>query len=179
MSQSSQSSAIEGCPVEGCSFSGPIRRVFGHIRQVHDSNDWSRDLILRFNLTQCQFCNHWFSRLNQHSGTCPARVSPSNHPVTGSDGAVASPTSSSIPITKEDRESEAWSFLASISIADILHSTPPRTVQNILPSLRSDFQDCCSLPLSKIRDDPEDINAWKLLFLLPRMLLPPSGGQNK
>ena len=36
----SQSSAVEECPVRGCSFSGLSRRLFGHIRQVHGPTDW-------------------------------------------------------------------------------------------------------------------------------------------
>ena len=34
-------------------------------------------------------------------------------------------------------------------------------------------QECCSIPLWKIEDDPSSKLGWKLLFLLPRIILQP------
>ena len=39
--------------------------------------------------------------------------------------------------------------------------------------MRSCFQSCCSLALQKIQDDPSDASAWKLYFMIPRMILTP------
>ena len=193
----SQSSAVEECPVRGCSFSGLSRRLFGHIRQVHGPTDWSSGLILRFNLVQCAFCLHWFSRLNQHTNTCSARVSSASvSPRHQSGFGVGRPQSQNLAptlvdridsrpspplfdISIVDREAAAWNFVASVSIEDMLVSLPPRTVQSIPLKFRSEFRDCCSIPLKRVRESPDDVLAWKLLFLLPRMLLSPSSGANK
>ena len=46
-------------------------------------------------------------------------------------------------------------------------------IQYIPPALRSTFYDCCLIPLRKIAGDPQYDGGWKLLFLLPRMILKP------
>ena len=70
-------------------------------------------------------------------------------------------------------EHEAWSLIDSLQVEDILTSLPPRSISNLPLCLRSLFQDCCSIPLRKIENDPSNDVGWKLLFLLPRMLLQP------
>ena len=62
----------------------------------------------------------------------------------------------------------------------VLEATPPRVVQTINSSVKARFQDCCAIALKKIQDNPDDVSAWKLLFLIPRMLLRPMvrGGKN-
>lgn len=47
----------------------------------------------------------------------------------------------------------------------------PITVRRIAPSLKSSFQYCCTVALERIESDPSDDNGWKLLLLIPRMLL--------
>ena len=64
-------------------------------------------------------------------------------------------------------QSEAWHFINSLSVDDILSSLPPGTVQYILSSLPASFQDCAAIPLCKIKDDPTFECGWKLLLLLP------------
>ena len=54
-----------------------------------------------------------------------------------------------------------------------LNSLPPRTIRNILSGLQTVFQDCCCIPLRKIEENPSSDLGWKLLLLLPRMLLQP------
>ena len=70
-------------------------------------------------------------------------------------------------------ESEAWILIDSLSTEEILHSLPPRSVHSITPSLRTLLQECCSIPLRKIEEDPSCDLGWKLLLLLPRMILQP------
>ena len=48
-----------------------------------------------------------------------------------------------------------------------------RSVQYVLPALRSTFYDCCLIPLRKIEEEPEYEGDWKLLLLLPGMILKP------
>ena len=155
-------------------------------------------MILRFNLVQCAFCLHWFSRLNQHTNTCSAgggffsfcfsatsvwswSWSPpsQNLALTLVNRIDSCPSPPLCAVSIVDHEAAAWNFVASVSIEDMLVSLPPRTVQSIPLKFQSEFRDCCSIPLKRIRESPDDVLAWKLLFLLPRMLLSPSSGVNK
>ena len=47
--------------------------------------------------------------------------------------------------------------------------------------MKSRFLDCCGPVLARINEYPGDEDAWKLLFLLPRMMLPPPsrGGKTR
>ena len=72
-----------------------------------------------------------------------------------------------------DLETTAWKYIQDLTGEDILKAAPPRVVQTIHPTVKAGFQDCCVVALGKICVDPSDELAWKLLFLLPCMLLTP------
>ena len=78
--------------------------------------------------------------------------------------------------TNLDLKTTAWMYIRDLTIEDIL---PPRVVQTIHPTVKVCFQDCCVVVLGKIHDDPSDELAWKLMFLLPRMLLTPLARRGK
>ena len=72
-----------------------------------------------------------------------------------------------------DLETAAWNFIRDLPSDAILKAIPPRVVQTIKPAARALFHDCCAVALRKIHDNPGDELAWKLLFLIPRMILTP------
>ena len=112
----------------------------------------------------------------------PPPFSPCQENVTAEERKVTPPTLN-VPSVDEDlnlindkeenRELSAWQFIRDLSISDILQTHPPRMVQTIKPASKTLFQECCLVALRKIRQDPADEAAWKLFFLLPRMLLRP------
>ena len=73
-------------------------------------------------------------------------------------------------------ETTVWKYIRDLTVEDIL---PPRVVQTIHPTVKVCFQDCCVVVLGKIHDNPSDEVAWKLMFLLPRMLLTPLARRGK
>ena len=77
------------------------------------------------------------------------------------------------------REEVAWAFVGSLSTESISSAPTPRSVQQIASCLKSTFQDCCAIPLRKLESNPNDSAAWKLLFLIPRMLLQPGRGEKQ
>ena len=113
----------------------------------------------------------WFIRLRQHSAMCPHLLSSSNE-----DGC---PCPQSLEQADDDGimpldvQRRAWETIDSLSVDEILRSLPPRTVQHMPYCLRTLFQECCSVPLSKISEDPGYDGGWKLLMLLPRMIMRP------
>ena len=76
-------------------------------------------------------------------------------------------------ITSLNVQRRAWETIDSLSGDEMLRSLPPRTVQHVLYCLRILFQECCSVLLSKISEDPGYDAGWKLLILLPRMIMRP------
>ena len=58
---------------------------------------------------------------------------------------------------------------------------PERKVQKNKPAMKDNFLDCCSVAFRKIRNNPTDETGWKLLLLIPRMVLRPltRGGKAK
>ena len=153
----------------------------------------------RLRLSCCSYCQNWFQKLSQHVSQCKKRsaivnglTSSQQHSSSSQCQSVAPmPTqgsmSSSAPLPRNDYQTPAsdetsgWQFIMGLSIDDILKMTPPQTVKCIKPKLKSQFQDCCLIPLQRIRENPMDDEAWKLLFLLPRMILCPlsRGGKSK
>ena len=79
------------------------------------------------------------------------------------------------------RETEAWEYIRSLSSEEILKMIPARKVQKIKPAMKDNFLDCCSVAFRKIRNNPTDETGWKLLLLIPRMVLRPltRGGKAK
>ena len=76
--------------------------------------------------------------------------------------------SSISPLSPQDR---AWHFVSTLSLNDILGLPVASTFQDIPSRFQAVYRDCAEIPLKKISVDPSDENAWKLLFLLPRMIL--------
>ena len=74
-------------------------------------------------------------------------------------------------VISTDRELLAWRLIESLSIEEILKSTPVSSVRNIKPTVRSCFQNCCILALERIRDDSSNVLAWKHFYLIPSMVL--------
>ena len=70
-----------------------------------------------------------------------------------------------------DVQHRAWEMINSLSVDNILRSLPPRTVQQVPYCLRTLFQECCSVHWSKISKDLGYDEGWKLLMLLPRMIM--------
>ena len=193
----------ESCPFPFCSTSGvTVRRGFSaifHIRKAHDGEDLPDEFVSRLRLSCCSYCQNWFQKLSQHVSQCKKRsaivnglTSSQQHSSSSQCQSVAPmPTqgsmSSSAPLPRNDYQTPAsdetsgWQFIMGLSIDDILKMTPPQTVKCIKPKLKSQFQDCCLIPLQRIRENPMDDEAWKLLFLLPRMILCPlsRGGKSK
>ena len=71
-------------------------------------------------------------------------------------------------------ECDAWRLIDSISVEDIINGSSALYVQYLPPSLRASFQDCCVIPLGKIEENPSYGGGWKLLLLLPCMILRPN-----
>ena len=160
------------CPISGCCFDGPLCRVLAHLRLSHRSVNCPADFVRENRLVQCSKCLMWFIRLRQHSATCTHLLSSSNK--------ADCPRPQSLEqradddgITSLDVQCRAWETIDSLSVDEILHSLPPRTVQQVPYCLRTLFQECCSVPLSKISEDPGYDGGWKLLILLPRMIMRP------
>ena len=74
-----------------------------------------------------------------------------------------------------DRQTDRQTYISNLPIDEILRALPPRTVMRISPSAKASFQDCCAIALRKLQEDPMYVPAWKLLFLIPRMVLQPQG----
>ena len=72
------------------------------------------------------------------------------------------------PLSSED---QAWQFVSSLSLVDILRLLSVATVQGIPSRFQAEFRDCAEICLKKVCADPSDKTGWKLLLLLPRMLL--------
>ena len=72
--------------------------------------------------------------------------------------------------------SKAWLDIREISVDPILQAHPARTVQSIKLVLKSHFIDCCAVALNWIKEDPGNVDAWKLFLLIPRMVLAPQCG---
>ena len=187
----SQLPSAEECPVKGCLMSGTTKRLFEHIRQVHQPQDWPEDLISRFHLTQCPHCRHWYSKLKQHLSKCAARLTATGSQSNESQLSNAAPAAfRSVqlardkpiepPLLQETLEDslaqqklQAWNLIAGITVDDILHSLPPRTVRYVPPSLRSLFQECVQVAFAEIEANPSSETGWKLLLLIPPMILYP------
>ena len=177
--------------------SGPLGRVLAHFRLSHHPNDCPVDFVEENRLVQCAYCRQWFTRMGQHSSKCPAsRISSSVRStdvgVTPTHSSVASEAApsraavgggslaqvtvvsaqSSSSIGSQDQV-DAWAWLDTITADEILKCIPARTIQYVQPVLRSSFFDCCMIALHKIEENPEYDGGWKLLMLLPRMLLNP------
>ena len=199
-------SDFESCPVVSCAFKGQIQRVLCHIRQSHDANDIPDLFVSRLNLSKCHHCLKLFAKLGQHlsqckkklscstvgfefesvSSQCPSNLSPSSKNAHALPTFEAPLTRGVLPETytssaSPSRETEAWEYIRSLSSEEILKMIPARTVQKIKPAMKANFLDCCSVAFRKIRNDPTDETGWKLLLLIPRMVLQPltRGGKAK
>ena len=179
------------CPVQGCQWENSLKRVLAHIRDFHKIDECPEDFIREYGLQQCPRCSKWFLKLQRHlSGSTCSTVRIENGDDVGSDGdLVAAPSSSGLRdrsrsvssgslVSDHDRchldvESEAWHFNDALPVEDILNALPPRSIRRIPSCLRSLFQECCKIPLRKIEEEPSNDTGWKLLMLLPRMLLQP------
>ena len=119
--------------------------------------------------------DRWFE-FESVSSQCPSNPSPS------SKNAHTLPTFET-PLTRgvlpetytssasPSRETKAWEYIRSLSSEEILKMIPARTVQKIKPAMKANSLDCCSVAFRKIRNDPTDERGWKLLLLIPRMVL--------
>ena len=74
-----------------------------------------------------------------------------------------------VPLTS--REDQAWSLIRDLSVESLLCGHLPSITRNVSPSLKSLFQDCCDLALTRIVQDPTDEAGWKLFLCIPRMIL--------
>ena len=119
------------------------------------------------------------SHISEHPGTLTGHRDVTPVPTIPDVPTSCGPNTSSQPCRPMDRESIGWSFIQSISTEELLKSLPPRTVQSIPSKLKSLFQDCCSIPLSQLALDSSDVKAWKLLLLIPKMILTPLGRSGK
>ena len=182
------------CPVQDCQWENSLKRVLAHIRDFHKIDECPEEFICEYGLQQCPRCSKWFLKLQRHlSGSTCSTVRIENGDDVGSDGDfVAAPSSSGLRddlhrsrsvssgslVSDHDRchldvESEAWRFIDALPVEDILNALPPRSIRRIPSYLRSLFQECCKIPLRKIEEEPSNDTGWKLLMLLPRMLLQP------
>lgn len=191
----------ESCPFTSCQISGSRQRLLGHIRSSHCEEELPADFVSRLNLLQCAHCKKWFQKLAQHSSQCKKRPGSHSRPSSKSgpvtcDEEYNESSFEVIPSVEEvetsstqkpvvnsvgrsvsdppDAESAAWQFIRDISVDAILAAIPPRTVQSVSPAVRSLFQECCVVVFRKLEQNPMDETAWKLFFLLPRMLLSPA-----
>ena len=75
--------------------------------------------------------------------------------------------------------SDGWDFLDQLEVQEI-SGYIVSSVRQIKPSLRDSFAYCCATPLKLLVEDPRNESAWKLLLLIPRLLLQPEsrGGQS-
>ena len=192
-------SGSEQCPYPYCQMSGPVQRVLSHVRDVHDSSLLPASFVDRLHLHQCAGCDKWFSKLAQHKSRCPKRQvrSESASHANGSRDAHRTAvtkiidnvpiqdlsnnwskidaeseicqTHPEVPLTS--REDQAWSLIRDLSVESLLRGHLPSITRNVSPSLKSLFQDCCDLALTRIVQDPIDEAGWKLFLCIPRMIL--------
>ena len=147
----------------------------------------------------CPSCCFFFKDLSRHSkcsGKSRPRVGSSESScqaegvgdLEGEEGLVVGPTCdgvgpSPVSVTVEssssssaagsssvDKERESWALIDSLSWDDIL-SRCPHTVVGIKDHLKALWQQAVRVPLRALSSDISDESAWKLLFLLPSMLL--------
>ena len=177
------------CPVTGYKWENSLKRVLAHIHDCHKTEDCPGEFILEHWLVQCPRCCHWYLKLQRHlsGSTCCKSVTSMSSGTnahadddTGSkDSAKDSSLQSQINHCRHLSNTgggvvvEAWRVVDAIPVDHILDSLPPRTIRNIPASLKSMFLDCCCIPLQMIESNPSSDLGWKLLLLLPRMLLQP------
>ena len=187
------------CPFALCPMSGSVRRVLAHIRDVHDSSRLDQDFIDSFRLQWCEFCLKWFSKLAQHRSKCLSRSVKSDQDdrhvqsqgVTfGVTDVQSQGVTDEVPPFNKNAdetvgltscyvgasssgldEEQAWSFIRDMPISDILRRKLPRIVQGVPTSWKPLLQECTDLAMNRILKEPLDIAGWKLLMLIPRMVL--------
>ena len=176
------------CPLQGCQWENSLKRVLAHIRDFHKKDECSEEFIREYGLRQCPRCRKWFLKLQQHlsGSTCSAIGIEDGVDVDVGSGGIppAAPSSNRLQdglhspnvlgeslVSDLDVEIEAWQHIPGLLVEDILHALATRSICRIPLCLRSLFQECCNIPLRKIEEDPSNDAGWKLLLLLPRMLL--------
>ena len=178
------------CPLQDCQSENSLKRVLAHIRDFHKKDQCPEEFIREYGLQQCPRCRKWFLKLQWHlSGSaCSAAGIEDGVDVDVRSGGIP-PTAPSSNRSQDDLHSpnvlggslvsdldveiEGWQYIAGLLVEDILHALPPRSIRRIPLCLRSLFQECCNIPLRKIEEDPSNDAGWKLLLLLPKMLLQP------
>lgn len=174
------------CTSAGCELKDSLVRVLEHFRRSHQPDEIPLSFTSSHGLVQCFHCRHWFIRLQRHIPKCKSLLTKSSQydrsdaVETSSSGTVHN--MSALETTGDeflDAESRAWDLVSKISVSDIIHSTVVTTITKIPAGVTSLFQDCCSIPLNRISENPTDSLGWILLMLLPRMVLrnPKRGGK--
>ncbi|XP_065834209.1 uncharacterized protein [Oscarella lobularis] len=75
--------------------------------------------------------------------------------------------------TQQSDRLEGYAFLSTLVFDDLCSVISP-SIENIPGNLQGLYLQCCRMTFEEIVDDPTNIDKWKLLFLLPRLILQPS-----
>ncbi|KAK3276043.1 hypothetical protein CYMTET_15858 [Cymbomonas tetramitiformis] len=152
------------CSVPGCSVGalGSRRALTEHFRRSHP--DASGLLLSAARLTRCpeQSCGHILSEtgLRQHQGNPQAAGRAQGQH--GGESLVGDP----------DGLGEAgWTWLRGLSVDECAVSNFPSLM--VPKKLWGLFTECVMVALRRMRVDTEDVEAYKLFFLLPRLVLQP------
>ena len=135
----------EKCPVRSCLFEGSLQLVWNHIRKSHNSDDLPHCFVTRLGHQALSILPKMVSKLTQHLVQCKVRSKSSKEKRTvvsqsvsissltpDVDVAVATDANHIKPGLSSSTctllESVAWQYVRGISIDDILHAMPPRSV---------------------------------------------------
>ena len=75
--------------------------------------------------------------------------------------------------TQQSDRLEGYAFLSTLVFDDLCSVISP-SIENIPGNVQGLYLQCCRMTFEEIVDDPTNIDKWKLLFLLPRLILQPS-----
>ena len=177
------------CPMTGCKWENSLKQVLAYIRNCHKTEDCPGEFIQEHGLEQCPRCCRWYLKLQRHlSGSTCCKIVASTS--SGTNAHADDDTGSKDSAKDSSSQSQinhcghlsntgggvvvgAWRVVDAIPVEHILDSLPPRTIWNIPASLKSMFLDYCCIPLPMVESNPSSDLGWKLLLLLPRMLLQP------
>ena len=189
----------DSCPPLRCS-ANKLPGLLRHVRERHAPSEVPSWFVRRWNLKACLSCQLFFKDLSKHS-RCRGRAAEPSSDVSAmvNDGDAVGETASdpndrgtagrSVGLGHERRtadvgpvagvqssqddcqsEREAWTMVESLSW-DFILQTCPHTVTSIRDYLLALWNQALRIPLRCLASNISDEGAWKLLFLLPAMLL--------
>ena len=188
------------CPALSCA-TNKLSGLLRHVRDRHLPTEVLPWFIRQWGLHECPSCKGFFKELSKHTRCRGEdRVFPRQEPAISSSqspktvhvdlaiparasslsnemasGASASSTARNIREQSESydaptAERRAWSLVEGLTWEEVFQRCPS-TVVNVKDYLKSLSQQALRIPLQCLAVNASDVGAWKLLFLMPSMLL--------